>query len=263
MEFQNDLDEIVAVWLRAKTPTIFTGAGMSTESGLPDFRSAQGLWKTRPERLATLEALQGMPNEFYFFYQWRISRLWAALPNAGHLALASLQQQGYADEIITQNVDGLHQRAGAKNVIELHGSLRTVRCLECDADFDSRDMLPCSDTWESEYAAGNYQFGKECQCSQCGGLLRPNVILFGEQLPHNSWNQAITASKKADFFVALGSSLTVSPANLCPQLAVENDAKLLIINNDPTPMDHKATWVIRENIGDVLSAILEKITAQQ
>lgn len=252
------LKQIVDSWKNAKTPVVFTGAGMSTESGLPDFRSQQGLWKTRPESLATMDALETRPNDFYFFYQWRIAELSKVQPNAGHLILAALERAGTIQKLITQNVDGLHQRAGSKKVIELHGSLRTVRCRMCKTVSDSRTILPIADGWQSDYAAGRYRYGEECKCSKCGGLLRPEVVMFGESLPETAWKKAETISKKADFFVVLGSSLAVSPANYCPQLALANGAHLLIINQEPTTLDDQATWVIRDSIGKVLSALTDQ-----
>ena len=249
------IHEIVTFWKKAKKPVVFTGAGMSTESGLPDFRSRQGLWKTRPESLATIEALQRQPNDFYFFYQWRIAQLLQVEPNGGHLSLAWLEQTGVMSPIITQNVDGLHQRAGSKKVIEMHGSLRTVRCIECQATFDSRSILPLGNTWEQDYVAGIYKYGQECICPVCSGLLRPEVVMFGESLPVQEWEQAAALSREADFYVVLGSSLAVSPANLCPQLAVNQGAKLLIVNQEPTPLDDQATWVIHDSIVNVLRAV--------
>jgi NAD-dependent deacetylase len=249
---------IVKAWANAKKLVVFTGAGMSTESGLPDFRSAQGLWKVRPESLATMAALRQQPDEFYFFYQWRIAKLWDVAPNQGHQALAALQQKGNM-VIITQNVDGLHQRANAENVVELHGSLRTIRCLNCYAIYDSRKLLPQYSTWEDDCKQGNYRYGDECLCSKCGGLLRPDVVLFGENLPDKAWEEAVKHSRNADFYVVLGSSLVVSPANYLPQLALQNGAKLLIINQEQTPLDSSATWVINSSIGSVLSAIKDKM----
>lgn len=253
----NTFKQIVDAWKKAKTPVVFTGAGMSTESGLPDFRSQQGLWKTRPESLATMDALETRPNDFYFFYQWRIAALQKVIPNAGHLTLAALERAGTLQQIITQNVDGLHQRAGSKKVIELHGSLRTVRCRVCKTVSDSRNMLPNGDGWESDYAAGRYLYGEECKCSKCGGLLRPEVVMFGESLPETAWKEAEAISKKADLFVVLGSSLAVSPANYCPQMALAGGAQLLIVNQEPTDLDGQATWVIRDSIGKVLLALTE------
>ncbi|QDR79793.1 NAD-dependent deacylase [Sporomusa termitida] len=257
---QDQIAAIVKAWANAKELVVFTGAGMSTESGLPDFRSAQGLWKVRPESLATMAALQQQPDEFYFFYQWRIAKLWDAAPNQGHQALAALQQKGNM-VIITQNVDGLHQRAGAENVVELHGSLRTVQCLHCYAEYDSRKLLPQYSGWEEDYQQGHYRYGDECLCAKCAGLLRPDVVLFGENLPDKAWEAAVKHSKNADFYVVLGSSLVVSPANYLPQLALQKGAKLLIINQEPTPLDSSAAWVINSSIGSVLSAIKAKIVS--
>mgnify|MGYP003591623382 CR=1 FL=1 len=257
--FSELVDKIVRQWRQAKNPVVFTGAGMSTESGLPDFRSAKGLWKFKPEQLATLDALRRVPHEFYRFYQSRIAQSLEVSPNIGHTILADLEKQGRIRTVITQNVDGLHQRAGSGSVIELHGTLRTVSCLQCGTEVDSKTMLPASMTSEKYSNAGSYEYGKECECSRCGGLLRPDVILFGESLPEQAWQDAVRASMNADFFIALGSSLLVSPANYCPRLAVENGARLLIINNDPTPLDDIATWVIHKPIGAVLADIAKRL----
>jgi len=250
---------IAAAWRQAKRPVVFTGAGMSTESGLPDFRSAQGLWKTRPESLATLRAQQTQPDEFYFFYQWRIAKVWSVSPNLGHQALAALEERGYLSAVITQNVDGLHQRAGSQKVIELHGSLRTVSCLACGAAFDSRQLLPARTAWEDEYSRGDYHYGDECRCPRCKGFLRPDVALFGESLPEDAWQEAVSYSQSADFFVVTGSSLAVAPANLCPEIALRQGAKLVIINRDATPLDSRAAWVVRQDSAGVFDAISRKI----
>ena len=251
------LQEITDAWSAANTVIVFTGAGMSTESGLPDFRSAQGLWKQRPESLATLSAMRQTPDEFYFFYQWRIQRLWSVEPNAGHRALAMLEAAGRVQHVITQNVDGLHHRAGSNRVSELHGTLKTVSCLKCQAPFDSRQLLPRRDGWEADYQQGTYCRGDECQCPQCGGSLRPDVVLFGEALPEAAWQTAQTWSRKAELFVVIGSSLLVSPANYLPQMAVDNGAKLLIINQDATPLDHLATWTLRAKAAEILPVLAQ------
>lgn len=253
------ITEIAKAWMTAAHPVVFSGAGMSTESGLPDFRSAQGLWKVRPESLATLEALETQPDEFYHFYQWRIAKLWEVSPNPGHQVLADLQRMGYIETIITQNVDGLHQRSGSQQVIEVHGSLRTIRCMDCHFVYDSRKLLPTRPQWQEEYRQGLYHYGAECRCPACSGFLRPDVVLFGESLPEKALAKAAQMSKAADFFVVLGSSLTVSPANYFPSWAVRNGAQLLIINNEPTHLDDSAAWVIHQPIGKVLKEILAKM----
>ncbi len=252
------VDDFAAAWQNAGCPVVFTGAGMSTESGLPDFRSARGLWKRRPESLATLDALQRIPAEFYFFYQWRIARLWAAAPNAGHEALAALADAGLVRRLITQNVDGLHQRAGSE-ATELHGTLRTVSCLRCGAAYDSRRLLPAAPGWEEAYQAGRYLPGRECACPACGGSLRPDVVLFGEALPPAAWDEAVNASKAADLFVVVGSSLAVGPANLCPEFALAGGARLAIINQEATSLDGRAAWVFRDKAAGVLTAVRERI----
>lgn len=249
------IKEIAGYWSNAKHTVVFSGAGMSTDSGLPDFRSAQGLWKMRPESLATMQALRTMPDEAYYFYQWRIEKLWDIQPNLGHELIAKLQAAGKVQSVLTQNVDGLHQRAGATAVTELHGTLSTVSCIKCKAVYDSRQLLPKEPLPPSSFPEHGYRHGAECYCPKCQGMLRPDVVLFGEQLPTVAWEQSIMESQRADFFVTLGSSLVVSPANYCPEAAVRNGAKLLIVNNDPTHLDDIATWVIRKNISATLSKI--------
>lgn len=252
------LDEIAAAWRQAKYPVVFTGAGMSTESGLPDFRSAQGLWKSRPEALATMAALRREPAEFYFFYQWRIARLWATAPNPGHEALAALADKGFVRRLITQNVDGFHQWAGSA-AVELHGTLRTVSCLACRAEYDSRTLLPAREYWEEEYRAGRYAPGPECRCAACGGGLRPDVVLFGESLPEGPWAEAAAASHEADFFLVVGSSLAVGPANLCPEFALDGGARLAIINAEATHLDGRAAWLVRDKAAGTLAALAGRI----
>lgn len=252
------LEEVAAAWRQARHVVVFTGAGMSTESGLPDFRSAQGLWRRRPESLATLAALRDEPREFYFFYQWRIARLWEVRPNRGHEALAALSAAGLVRALVTQNVDGLHERAGSP-AVELHGTLRTVSCTECGARFDSRELLPAAPGWEEAYRAGRYRPGPECECGVCRGPLRPDVVLFGEALPEEPWSAAVRASRAADLYVVVGSSLVVGPANLCPEIALGAGARLAILNQEPTHLDSRADWVIRESVAGVLARLAERI----
>lgn len=253
------IEEIAEAWKKAKSPVVFTGAGMSTASGLPDFRSQSGLWKSRPEALATLEALQNDPDEFYFFYQWRIKSLWEVSPNNGHDALAQLEEKGRINSLITQNVDGLHQRAGSKNVFELHGTLLTVSNLSRTKHHDSRQLLPQNPDFEKVYREGNYKHGDEIICPDTGEQLRPDVVLFGESLPEEALMNSFAASKKADFFVVIGSSLMVSPANHCPILAAQYGARLVIINQQETPLDEHAWKIIRNPAVEVLSEIVSLI----
>lgn len=196
----------LASWLaHAQAATVFTGAGMSTESGLPDFRSAGGLWKQhrRFEELASVSALRHDFPEFVEFYRWRIRMLQGVEPHGGHRLIARWQREGRVKALITQNVDGLHARAGSPKAIELHGTLRRVRCQDCAREAAAETFLEADGT----------------TCEHCGGKRRPAVVLFGEALPESALQQAQAASERADLFIVMGSSLQVSPANYFPQVA--------------------------------------------
>jgi NAD-dependent deacetylase len=218
---------------------VFTGAGMSTESGLPDFRSNGGLWRQnrRFEELASREALEGDYDEHVAFYRWRIEMLAGHEPNDGHRVVADWQRRGLVATVITQNVDGFHTRAGAEGVLELHGTLANVRCDRC------ADKRPASEFLEAA--------GLTCGC---GGKRRPGVVLFGELLPAPTLRAAWMASERAPLFLVLGSSLAVAPANLLPEAAAAAGAPLVIVNRDPTPLDRMATLVINASIGETLRA---------
>lgn len=210
---------------------VFTGAGMSTESGLPDFRSQkQGLWeKFDPKQLASTYALKNHPQQFTAFYQMRIKSLTKHKPHEGHKILANWEKKGLIQCIVTQNVDGFHRDAGNNNVLEIHGSLTNLYCNTCLRAYPTTDYLERDGT-----------------CTVCNQLIRPGVVLFGEALPEDVLLQAEQEMLKADLVLVLGSSLTVSPANLLPQWAFENGAKLIIVNEEPTPLDQMATYVIQD-----------------
>lgn len=228
-------------WLQNSNYTVvFTGAGMSTESGLPDFRSSnQGLWnKKDPSKIASTDALNNNVNDFISFYRERVLGVKEYSPHKGHYILADLEKQGYVKSIITQNVDGFHQQAGSKNVAELHGTLQTVHCQSCGEVYSSQEYVD-----------------KEYYCT-CGGILRPSIILFGETLPQDAFQFALEESRKSDLFIVLGSSLSVTPANQFPLIAKEMGAKLVIINREKTPFDYYADQVIRDQaIGKVLAGL--------
>lgn len=233
----NDPIALLAKALQESPSTVvFTGAGMSTESGLPDFRSQQGLWKQyRPEELASTDALNRNFENFAAFYRQRMETLGEVRPNSGHLTLAEWERKGLVSAIVTQNVDGLHQAAGSKAVHELHGTLRMVRCQSCGREFPAE------------------LFSSETVCGQCGGKLRPAVVLFGEMLPERTLAEATDLASSCSLFLVLGSSLAVSPANLLPERAKRHGAWLFIVNNTPTHLDFIADGVIRNSIGDVLA----------
>jgi len=236
------ITERIAAHLVEKNTVVLTGAGMSTASGLPDFRSDQGLWKNRdPRSLASIAAMENNPEEFYEFYRERIRALKGVRPNRGHEILAWWEQEGYLRGIITQNVDRLHQQAGSIKVWELHGTLREVRCSHCRRRQDSEMLLERTD------------------CPHCGNPLRPNVVLFGEYLPEDALEKAEELATSCGCFLVLGSSLEVSPANWYPSLAKRSGAELFIVNKMPTPIDSRADGVIHGDIIETLEEIGKKL----
>ena len=218
--------------------TIFSGAGLSTESGLQDFRSRDGIWAhADPTRLASVGALEDNYEEFLEFYKARLYVPEEIQPNIGHKIIAKWEKEGYVDGVITQNVDRLHQKAGYVNVWELHGSLEPVRCHSCGGEGSTADFLA----------------GKPC--ARCGGRLRPSVVLFGEMLPQRPLEAADELSDGCRTFIVLGSSLVVSPANYFPRQAKSRGARLAIVNRDPTPLDGIADIVVHEGIGAFLTEV--------
>jgi NAD-dependent deacetylase len=227
----------------AKSAIAFTGAGISVESGIPHFRGEGGLWtRFDPYKVAHIDTLRRDPRE-YWSYSLNYRRT-GAQPNPAHRALSQLQEHGRLGTIITQNTDGLHQKAGSRDVIELHGSSAGVVCLDCAAKFPreeidaiNRDQCPPP-------------------CPSCRGLrLKPTVVLFGEPLPAAALSQAQAAAREADLVLVIGSSLQVYPAAGIPRLALASGARLCIVNADPTPLDEAASVVIHGKAGEVLPQI--------
>jgi len=224
-------------WLaKSKHTVILTGAGMSTESGLPDFRSSSGLWKSKnPTEIASIDSLNNNVQQFIEFYKERVIKVKEYAPHKGHEILAKWEREGIIKSIITQNVDGFHQLAGSKNVIELHGTLQKMHCQQCKKEYTNEKYI------KDEY-----------RCD-CGGILRPSIVLFGEMLPERAFYEATLHSEQADLFIVLGSSLSVTPANQFPLLAKRYGAKLIIVNFEPTDFDHYADVVIhKKKIGEWL-----------
>lgn len=224
----------------ANYTVVFTGAGMSTESGLPDFRSSkQGLWnKKDPSQIASTEALNNNVDEFIEFYKERVLGVKEYQPHQGHHILAKWERQGLIKSIITQNVDGFHQEAGSGHVAELHGTLQKLHCQSCGKEYDSAEYV-----------------NQEYYCS-CGGVLRPSITLFGETLPQDAFQFALEEAEKADLFIVLGSSLSVTPANQFPLIAKETGAKLVIVNMEETEMDAYADELIHgREVGKVLAEV--------
>ncbi len=248
-----DVISMLAGWIReAARGVAFTGAGISTESGIPDFRSPGGVWsKQRP---VYFQDFQSDPDERRRYWDMRrdsIPAFLAAKPNAGHEALAKLERMGRLVAVVTQNIDELHQRAGSRRVVEVHGTAMKVHCLDCDRRW------PC-DAIQARQDAGETEF----TCDDCGGLLKSMTVSFGQELPAAVWMEARQLARKADLFIAIGSSLVVQPAADLPLVAKHHGARLVILNRDPTPLDDTADLVIRAPIGETMSSVMGHLSLQ-
>lgn len=235
---------------KTKAGVVFTGAGISTPSGIPDFRSeGSGLWtKYMPMEVVSLTAFRHNPDRFFSWLRPLASHMLSARPNPAHIAIAELQKEGYFETVITQNIDGLHQRAGSRNILEIHGTFNTLTCVGCYKQYDS-----------TPYIDPYIEKGQMPQCSQCGSILKPDVILYEEQLPINIWLQAEQASKQCDLMLVAGTSLEVIPSAKLPLYAVENKAFLIVVNNTETYIDVRADVVIRGDVADILPLIAQEI----
>ncbi|TQJ56672.1 MULTISPECIES: SIR2 family NAD-dependent protein deacylase [Streptomyces] len=233
---------------------ILSGAGVSTDSGIPDYRGPQGLWRQDPEaeKLVTYEYYMGDPQ--IRRRSWQMRRKNQALeaePNAAHLAVAELERSGVPVRVITQNVDGLHQLAGmpVRKVLELHGSARSVLCTRCHARGPMEDALARVEAGEEDPA-----------CRACGGILKPATVMFGERLDPVVLGEAVAVTKACQVFVAVGTSLRVQPAAGLAGVAADHGARLVIVNAEPTPYDEIADDVVREPIGTALPRLLRELT---
>ncbi|HHY39143.1 MAG TPA: NAD-dependent deacylase [Clostridia bacterium] len=247
------IEEALKVWAESKRTVVLTGAGISTESGLVDFRSPQGLWKqVNPAQVASIWALEYSPEEFFRFYRERLDTMRHALPNKGHVALARLEAAGFVSTVVTQNIDGLHQKAGSRSVYEVHGDLRSAFCMGCRRRFPIDVIL--------EGGSGVRLDGLIPRCKSCGGTVRPNVVLFGEGLPSDIFRAAQSEATLCDLFIAIGSSLEVGPVNSLVSIAKYHGAHVMIINREPTYMNNLADIFLQCSAGPVLSWISEKLT---
>ncbi|UCF50687.1 MAG: NAD-dependent deacylase [Thermoplasmatales archaeon] len=223
----------------------FTGAGFSADSGISTFRGAGGLWsKYDPSIYADINYFIQDPSYYWnFFKDERYPTIKKAQPNDGHYALVELEKRGKIYRIITQNIDGLHQLAGSSDVIELHGNTRKIFCMSCNKNYSMNET----------YNILKRELPPRCSC---GGILKPGTVLFGEPLPQAALDMANITAKNCDMFLVLGSSLVVYPAASLPAIAKKNDAVLVIVNIDPTPLDNIADIVINENVSKVLSKLI-------
>jgi NAD-dependent deacetylase len=235
---------------KSRQAVILTGAGISTPSGIPDFRSeGTGLWSyDEPMEVASLSTFRYHPERFFTWMRPLIQCILNAQPNPAHLAIAQLEQAGYIKAVITQNIDNLHQKAGSKCVYETHGSIASLSCTQCFKKTASQlFMQPLIEN------------GQIPLCPICGGILKPNVILFGEQMPNTAWQSAQQAARTCDLMLVAGSSLEVLPVAGLPMQALDRGAHLIIINHNPTYLGVRADVLILQDVAEVIPAIAEAV----
>lgn len=235
--------------------TVMTGAGISTESGIPDYRGPSGLWRADPdyEQLVTIDYYLADADIRRRSWEFRRSSpAWHAEPNPAHLALVELEKAGRLDRLITQNVDGLHQKAGSDpaRVLELHGNMFGVVCVGCGARSTLDEALARIDAGEKDPA-----------CERCGGILKTTTVMFGENLPEDVIAEAAEAAERAEVFVTIGTSLQVMPAASLAALAARSGARLIIVNAEPTPYDDLADEVVRDPIGEAVPRLVRRLIA--
>lgn len=242
--------QAAALLKSARHAVVFSGAGLSTPSGIQDFRSSgTGLWqRDDPMEVSSLSTFRRNPQRFYTWLRPLAKSMWAAQPNAAHTALARLEQAGLVRALITQNIDGLHQRAGSRVVFEVHGSLDTLSCLACRRTFKS-----------SDYAVPFIEEGIMPRCRHCQAVLKPDIVLFEQMLPLETWQQAERHCQQADLMLVVGSSLQVVPAAHLPALALQHGARLVILNFTPTYLDDDADVVLREDLVVSVPAIAQVV----
>jgi len=249
----DQLDRLAGLLRVADQIVVLTGAGISTESGIPDFRGPQGVWTKDPaaERKATIQHYVAHADHRRDVWRSRAgSELFAGQPNAGHLALAELERKAHVHTLVTQNVDGLHQAAGSSPeiVIEIHGTVHDAKCLQCGWRGPMEDTLARVRAGEDDPA-----------CLECGGMLKSATISFGENLVPEDLRRAQRASEGADVFLAIGTSLGVYPAAALPEHALRAGAFLAVLNAEPTPFDEAAEFVIRDRLGEVLPDLVARV----
>jgi NAD-dependent deacetylase len=232
---------LAALVREAQPCVVLTGAGISTESGIPDFRSPTGIWaEVDPFEVASIQAFLRDPERVWGFYRTRIHSLLEAKPNAGHTALAELERRGLVQAVVTQNIDTLHSRAGSREVIEVHGSIRRSVCLACGSEASVEDVLAQLEARPAPI------------CERCGAILKPGVVLFGELLPVTAMERATELARAAELMLVVGSSLEVWPVAGLPLEA----RRLAIVNRGPSALDRHATLRIDGAAGETLAALV-------
>jgi NAD-dependent deacetylase len=245
-----ELDDVRRLLRLPRPCVVLTGAGISAESGIPTFRDAlTGLWaRFSAERLATPEAFARDPALVWGWYEWRRAKVLQAEPNAAHRAIALWARDRADITIVTQNVDDLHERAGAQNIIHLHGSLHQPRCAACSLEHVLPNIIP-------EEPEGWRRLDPP-RCLHCGGRVRPGIVWFGENLPQSAWAAAEKAARQCRLLLSIGTSSLVSPAADLPIIAARHGATIVQVNPQPTPLDSIADFSLRGAAGEILPKIL-------
>lgn len=242
-------DRLAALIREHKPCVVLTGAGISTESGIPDFRSPTGIWaEVDPMEYASLSAFRRDPEKVWSFYRLRIDMLTQAEPNRAHRALAELERRGLVSAVVTQNIDMLHERAGSERIVEVHGSIRSASCQACPETVSLARVQEQLDT--SEGAP---------RCGICGGILKPDVVFFEEMLPHDAIDRAHALVEAAGLLLVVGSALEVYPIAGLPEVAREHGAPVAIVNLGPTSGDRTAILKLELSAGDALEAVVASI----
>lgn len=250
-DWQQEIFRAAELIVASRFPIALTGAGISTASGIPDFRSPEsGLWNTSdPAVVASIESFRVDPQPFYTWNRALAARIATARPNAAHRALAQLEKLGRVRAIITQNVDDLHQRAGSRKVVELHGNMKQSTCLSCRREI------------ASALIQDHLLRGSIPHCP-CGGVYKPNVVFFGEMLPLEALGKALSAAEACDLMIVAGSSLEVVPAAEMPWTARDRGASLIVLNLQETPIDDEAEVAIHEDLVKVLPRIAREVKSR-
>jgi len=239
--------------VQARQPcVVLTGAGISTESGIPDFRSSTGIWATYdPMDYASIDAFLADPVKVWDFYAKRLDVLADAQPNEGHRALAELEERGWVSGIVTQNIDRLHERAGSRTVVEVHGSIRTSSCLDCG------EVVPLAEVVRL------LEDAPAPACPRCGRILKPDVVMFGEYLPPDGIAHASRLAAQAALLLVVGSSLEVHPVAGLPLETLAGGGTLAIVNRGPTPLDARAAVTIDAGAGETLRALADALPGRR
>lgn len=247
MSFEERIAKLNKMIADARRIVILTGAGISTSSGIPDFRSADGLYSTKPvingiemdpEFMLSTTCLADFPDEFFHYLNTKMN-FPDAVPNIAHIMIAALERSGRQVTVVTQNIDNLHQLAGSSEVCTIHGSFARAYCQDCGMEYE-----------------GDIVFQNIAPRCECGGIIRPDVTLYGESLPHDAWDTAVKRTQKADLFIIIGSSMTVMPAGFLPAYFTKgNMNNMVIINRDPTSWDYD-NLVFREDITKVFKEVV-------